>query len=179
MLYFSQALDDQRVLDHNQAMLDRAKSTTAEIVKDQLADAFAKWDGSGGAKTKKRLAELCTASVKEQRTCTPQAVNGWFSTGRIDKYWLPAVSSVLGARIGVVVDLYESQHSDSHGVDAIFARLAELLSPLGGSARKQAKAILEDFAMKPEDHKRMATEFSNLLGGSLKSKPAASHRKAA
>lgn len=147
-------------------MLDRVMTPTAEAIKAQLEDAFQKWDGAGGPKTKVRLAQLCADTVKGKKgakPCTPQTVNGWFKQGRIDKYWLPVVSSILGARIGVLVELDGEHASDS--VHGAFATLSSALVPLVGKDRKAAKELLEDFAMKPEEHRAIADQLEALLGG--------------
>lgn len=184
MLYRSQALDDRRYAPENQAMLDTGKASTSTAIKAQLASAYAGWKGVDGDRTKKRLAELCAEAVQHARECTPQAVGGWFKTGRIDKFWLPAVSQVLGVQIGVVVELAQDPKGLAGQIGpssprAIFLALSGMLLSLDGTGRKQAAAIFEDFAADPSKHTAMADKFAHLLGGSLKSRTNVGRKKAA
>lgn len=74
----------------NKAMLEN----TADVIRARLAAAFDKWQGTDRSRTKKHFAELCSAA--SGYPCTPQTVNSWFKTGRMDKKWLPVIASVLG-----------------------------------------------------------------------------------
>lgn len=44
-------------------------------------------------KTKKQLAQLCEQELGVK--CSPQAVQSWFSTGRMNKRWLPVLGKIL------------------------------------------------------------------------------------
>ena len=68
--------------------------STAELVRSRLAIAFAAWTPTTGKKTKRHLAELCQQTSGQE--CSPQTVQGWFSTGRMDKKWIPVLASILG-----------------------------------------------------------------------------------
>lgn len=67
---------------------------TADSIKTRLASAFDAWKDQDRTRTKKLLAEMCEQSLGSP--CTPQTVNGWFKTGRMDKKWLSIVASILG-----------------------------------------------------------------------------------
>ena len=67
---------------------------TAEAIKVRLEMAFKRWKEEDPTRTKKLLAALCEQQLGAP--CTPQAVNSWFKTGRMDKKWLPVVAKVLG-----------------------------------------------------------------------------------
>lgn len=145
---------------------------TARAIQAQLEAAYAKWDGAGAPKTKVRLAQLCAQMVKgkkDAKPCTPQTVNGWFKQGRIDKYWLPVVSAVLGTKIGVLVDIEEPELVD---LRSALKYLAGLLGPMSGAQRREVTSILEDFTMKPEDHALIADQIERLLGGEMPRKAA-------
>jgi hypothetical protein len=93
------ALLDRKPPSSNQAMLD--KRDTAAKLAQKLADAFLEWQLArppGETRTKADLARRCE-EISGQR-CTPQAVNSWFKTGRMDKTWLPVVERVLGTSLG-------------------------------------------------------------------------------
>lgn len=70
---------------------------TAELIRTRLAEAFDRWQPSVGKKTKKNFAALC----QQERgvSCTPQAVQGWFKTGRMDKAWLLVVGKILDTNL--------------------------------------------------------------------------------
>ena len=67
---------------------------TAESIRTRLTAAFEKWKDEDRTRTKKQLAEMCAQALESP--CTPQTVNGWFKTGRMDKKWLSIVGSILG-----------------------------------------------------------------------------------
>ena len=83
---------------------------TSEIVKTRLATAFARWHPTTGKSTKKHLAELCEQSIGQP--CPPQTVQGWFSTGRMDKKWIPALASILGVDLLTGQAAPESERSN-------------------------------------------------------------------
>lgn len=66
---------------------------TAEHIKTRLAAAFDAWKSKDPSRTKKQLASLCEEKLGVP--CTPQTVNGWFKTGRMDKKWLSVVAEIL------------------------------------------------------------------------------------
>lgn len=68
--------------------------STAEVVKARLNSAFEIWVPITGKRTKRNLAELCEKALGAP--CTPQTVQGWFTTGRMDKKWIPVLASILG-----------------------------------------------------------------------------------
>ncbi|WP_233626431.1 MULTISPECIES: S24 family peptidase [unclassified Delftia] len=76
---------------------------TAELMRVRLGAAFARWQPADGKKTKKRLAELCEKELGVK--CTPQGVNGWFKTGRMDKMWLSVVGRILNVDLLLDVDV--------------------------------------------------------------------------
>lgn len=82
----------------NKAMHDSSGTAPADSTSDQvkarLGAAFDAWAPPSGKRTKKALAERCEAILGQP--CTPQTVNGWFSTGRMDKKWIPVLAKVLG-----------------------------------------------------------------------------------
>ena len=78
-------------------MLD--KQDTATLLRKRLTDAFETWTSVDPRKrTKAELARSIEALT--DRKCTPQTVNAWFKTGRMDKSWLSAVEFVLGTSLG-------------------------------------------------------------------------------
>lgn len=86
-----QALQDCKQLFSNQAMLD--KLGTAVELKTKIAEALA----SSGMK-QVEFARRCAQELGEP--CTPQTVNGWLKTGRVDKKWLPAIEKTLHVSLG-------------------------------------------------------------------------------
>lgn len=167
MLYFSQALDDRRRFIDNQAMLDRVPTKTADVIKGQLEAALSRWLREDKSRTKKQFAELCQAAVNNERPCTPQAVGAWVKTGRVDKYWIPVISQVLGEEIGNVAKLVRPAAS-GHSAVALrqaLGSIAHELLPLDPISRKQAAPILEALALRPEDYEEMAARLEHLLGG--------------
>lgn len=78
-------------MQSNQAMLD--KISTAVELKAKIAEALTK---SGMKQVE--LARLCAMELGEP--CTPQTVNGWLKTGRVDKKWLPALEKTLNVSLG-------------------------------------------------------------------------------
>jgi hypothetical protein len=74
------------------------KVSTADRLKARLAEAFAHWQSLGSGRTQVYFAKRC-AEVSG-RPCTPQAVQGWLKTGRMDKSWLPVAEKVLGQSLG-------------------------------------------------------------------------------
>lgn len=70
---------------------------TAELIRTRLAAAFVRWEPAGGKKTKKHLAQLCEQEMGI--SCTPQAVQSWFKTGRMDKRWLAVVGKILDTNL--------------------------------------------------------------------------------
>lgn len=70
------------------------KDSTADLIKMRLAAAFGAWAPESGKKTKRHLAQLCEEGLGQP--CPPQTVNGWFATGRMDKKWVPIITSILG-----------------------------------------------------------------------------------
>lgn len=78
-------------------MLD--KNQTAEKLKANLTKAFDAWKKIDPARhTKAEFARQC--QTLSGVPCSPQAVGAWFTTGRMDKSWLPIVEQVLGAPLG-------------------------------------------------------------------------------
>ncbi len=78
-------------------MLDR--TDTAGDLRKKLAEAFDRWSKQGPVSlTKAELARQCQQLA--DRPCSPQAVSGWFKTGRMDKSWIPIVERVLGVDLG-------------------------------------------------------------------------------
>lgn len=167
MLYRSQALDDRRRFIDNQAMLDRVPTKTADVIKGQLEAALSRWLREDKSRTKKLFAELCQAAVNNERPCTPQAVGAWVKTGRVDKYWIPVISQVLGEEIGNVAKLARPAAS-VHSAVALrqaLGSIAQELLPLDPLSRKQAAPILEALALRPENYEEMAARLEHLLGG--------------
>lgn len=70
---------------------------TADLIRARLSAAFDKWVASDLTRTKKQLAQLCQDALGVP--CTPQTVNGWFKTGRMDKKWIPVLADVLGVNL--------------------------------------------------------------------------------
>lgn len=94
--------------------------STAELVRTRLAIAFAAWNPSNGKKTKRHLAELCE-EIAEQ-SCSPQTVQGWFSTGRMDKKWIPVLATIFG------VDLLTGRSTET-SIEITNVALAPALAP--------------------------------------------------
>lgn len=69
-------------------MLD-AEKKTADLLRASLVEA---WVAAGQPK-KADLARSLTLLAGRQ--CSPQTVNSWFKTGRMDKLWLPLVRQAL------------------------------------------------------------------------------------
>jgi hypothetical protein len=92
------SLGDSSIARENPAMLDKGDS--ANKLKERLSNAFDAWVKAAPAerRTKAEFARRCAALA--ERACTPQTVGGWFSTGRMDKLWLPVVEQVLGTTLG-------------------------------------------------------------------------------
>lgn len=67
---------------------------TADQIRLRLSDAFNRWVTEDLTRTKKQLAQLCQDTLGSP--CTPQTVNGWFKTGRMDKKWIPVLAKILG-----------------------------------------------------------------------------------
>jgi hypothetical protein len=83
-------------------MLD--KKQTAEKLKASLHTAFERWNQlQPKTNTKAELARRVTALAGAGRTCTPQDVSGWFSTGRMDKGWIGLVEHVLGEKLDYAI----------------------------------------------------------------------------
>lgn len=103
-------------------MLDSPPSdkSTAELVRTRLAIAFAAWNPTDGKKTKRHLALLCE-EISEQ-PCSPQTVQGWFATGRMDKKWIPVLASIFG------VDLLTGRSTESP-IETTNVALAPALAP--------------------------------------------------
>lgn len=66
---------------------------TADLIRTRLSDAFNRWVAEDLTRTKKQLAQLCQDALGSP--CTPQTVNGWFKTGRMDKKWIPVLAGIL------------------------------------------------------------------------------------
>lgn len=87
-------------------MLDDQSS--AELLKARLNLLLADWQAvDPRVRTKREFARRCgeVAGVE----CTPQALNGWVKTGRMDKRWIPIVETVLGASLGFSAAPAEAQ----------------------------------------------------------------------
>jgi hypothetical protein len=77
-------------------MLD--EGTTAQRLQKKLDAAFDRWRAKAPGRSKAQLARECAAAA--QRPCTPQTVNSWFKTGRMDKLWLPVLEGIFGEPLG-------------------------------------------------------------------------------
>ena len=78
-------------------MLD--KQRTADRLRERLEGAFKRWNElESKTNTKAHLAREVARLAG--RPCSPQVVSGWFSTGRMDKAWIPHVEQVLGESMG-------------------------------------------------------------------------------
>lgn len=92
-----EALVDRNVPEENQVMLDKAD--TATKLRVNLTRAFGEWQKLDFARNSKaELARQCSSLA--ERPCSPQTVNGWFKTGRMDKIWLPVLEEILGSSLG-------------------------------------------------------------------------------
>lgn len=100
---------------------------TAETIRARLSIAFDQWQAADRTRTKKLLAELC--SELASTPCTPQTVNGWFKTGRMDKKWIPVLAQVLG------VDLLGQLTQPSSNVEAAPELKKSRKVPITGSVR--------------------------------------------
>lgn len=94
----NQALQDCNDGSDNPAMLD--KNETATRLRGRLELLFTAWleSAQGSDRSKAMLARECQRI--SGRKCTPQTVNSWFKTGRMDKAWIPIVETLLGGSLG-------------------------------------------------------------------------------
>lgn len=127
---------------------------TTEHLRAALTQAFMRWNAADPLNHTKsgmarRLAE------RTGKRCTPQAVNGWFATGRMDKKWIAPVEELLDCTLGF------SRSSQAHLASLYAYTVPPLLAKedLMNEAHlvNEFRFALEDDALAPE-HPR-DTEF--------------------
>lgn len=78
---------------------NRVMVETAEQLRAALMQAWMRWHAQDTLHNSK----AAMARALQERTgdkCTPQTVNGWFSTGRMDKKWIGPVEDFLDCSLG-------------------------------------------------------------------------------
>lgn len=127
---------------------------TSEQLRAAFTQAWMRWNVEDPVhNTKAGLARRL--QEKTGMKCTPQAVNGWFSTGRMDKKWIAHVEELLDCTLGFSRSaLAQVESLDAYTVPPLLSK-EELMSE--AHLVKEFRYALEDDALAPE-HPR-DTEF--------------------
>ena len=127
---------------------------TTEQLRGALTQAWMRWNAADPLNNTKSGMARRLAEMTGDR-CTPQAVNGWFATGRMDKKWIGPVEELLNCTLGF------SRSSQAHVASLDGYTVPPLLSKedLMSEAHlvNEFRFALEDDALAPE-HPR-DTEF--------------------
>jgi hypothetical protein len=163
-------------------MLDQ--KTSAAKLRQALASRYEDWRAEDPrAHTKSELARRCASMTGFN--CTPQTVNGWFKTGRMDKLWIKPVEAILGASLGF--DLLPSTaisyerdgksnvlsaedaakqsaaYKEQPDVADCVRNIASLLIGLDGLKRKICAESIKHLAEHPDEADSVASSIKSLL----------------
>ena len=163
-------------------MLDM--TTSAARLRSSLARLYEDWRAEDPrVHTKSELARRCSALTGLH--CSPQTVNGWFKTGRMDKLWIKPVESVLGASLSfdylpspvqnlkyetitsaittgdAAVDI--STYKSKLELDASIQTIADVLTKLDGLKRKICAEAIKHLADHPDEAESVSSSIKSLL----------------